>query len=313
MLQARAGLLTKIRAYFAQAGVLEVTTPTCSRHANTDPALENFQVTYTGPGAPVGQPFYLHTSPEFHMKRLLAAGSGSIYQTCQVFRDGECGRQHNPEFSLLEWYRLGFDHHRLMADVAALVNGVLPEPRLVERHSYGDIFQHHLGVNPHDSTASALQACAVEQGIVGADRLDLPSRDAWLDLLLIHCIEPQLGRQKLSFIYDYPASQSSLARVRQDDTPVAERFELYMNGMELANGFHELTDSAEQRRRFEQDLIQREAAGQKPVPMDENLLAALAAGLPDCAGVALGIDRLLMQITGAKRIDDVLAFPLGRA
>lgn len=313
MLQARAELLTKIRAYFAQTGILEVETPACSFHANTDSALDSFQITFTGPGAPTGQPLYLHTSPEFPMKRLLAADSGPIYQICKVFRNGDHGSQHNPEFSLLEWYQPGFDHHRLMKDVATLVNTVLPEPRLVESLTYGETFQRHLGIDPHEATASSLQACAIEQGIGGAENLDLPSRDAWLDLLLIHCIEPQLGRQKLCFIYDYPASQSSLARVRQRTPPIAERFELYMDGIELANGFHELTDSAEQRQRFEQDLLQRAAAGQKAMPIDENLLAALESGLPDCAGVALGLDRLLMQITGARRIDDVLAFSFARA
>ncbi|HEC15557.1 MAG TPA: EF-P lysine aminoacylase GenX [Sedimenticola sp.] len=312
-LQVRARLLAEIRAYFAGAGVLEVETPACSFHAATDPALDSFRISYTGPGAPAGRPLYLHCSPEFPMKRLLAAGSGAIYQICKVFRDGERGRLHNPEFSLLEWYRPGLDHHGLMAEVADLVNRVLPESRPVEYLSYAEAFQRRLGLDPHAATMAELRACAAGQGIPEAGALELPSRDAWLDLLLTHCIEPGLGRGCLCFVYDYPASQASLARIRPGDPPLAERFELYVEGMELANGFHELTDAAEQRRRFERELGRRRAQRRHAVPIDENLLAALEAGLPDCAGVALGVDRLLMQITGAQRIDEVLAFPLERA
>lgn len=313
MLQARARLLAKIRAFFDRAGVLEVETPACSFHAATDPALESLQASYTGPGAPTKRPLYLHTSPEFPMKRLLAAGSGAIYQICKVFRDGELGRQHNPEFTLLEWYRPGFDYHRLMEEVAVLVNTLLPKERPVEYFSYSEVFHRFAGLDPHNATAAKLKGCAVEQGITGAGALDLSSQDAWLDLLLTHCIEPQLGRNTLCFLYDYPASQASLARVRPGAPSLAERFELYIEGMELANGFHELADASEQRRRFEQDLLRRRAECRPAVPMDKNFLAALEAGLPDCAGVALGIDRLLMQITGAQRIDEVLAFPLEQA
>lgn len=311
-LRARARLLADIRGFFQQAGVLEVETPACSFHAGTDPSLASFHLDYTGPGAQ-GRALYLHTSPEFPMKRLLAAGSGPIYQICKVFRNGERGRLHNPEFSLLEWYRPGFDHHHLMDEVAELVNAVLPEPRPVERFTYGALFRLHLAIDPHLASVDELKACAQSQGISGVADLDLPGRDAWLDLLLIHCIEPELGRGSLCFVYDYPASQASLARVRPGEPPVAERFELYMEGVELANGFHELADAAEQRWRFEQDLARRRVEGLPEVPMDEGLLAALEAGLPDCSGVALGIDRLLMLIAGAKRLDEVLAFPLERA
>ncbi len=313
ILQARAELLAKIRAFFRQVGVLEVETPACSFHAATDSALASFRIDYTGPGAPPGRGLYLHTSPEFAMKRLLAAGSGPIYQICKVFRDGERGRLHHPEFSLLEWYRPGFDHLRLMDEVAALVNAVLPEPRPVERLSYGEAFRRYLAIDPHRLSADELRACAKSQGIAGVDDLDLEGRDAWLDLLLSHCIEPRLGRGALCFLYDYPASQAALARVRPGEPPLAERFELYIEGLELANGFHELADAAEQRRRFERDLQRRRMAGKPAVPLDENLLAALEKGLPDCAGVALGLDRLLMVITQAAHIDQVLAFPIERA
>lgn len=308
----RARLLAQIRAFFHQQGIMEVETPVCSHAATTDPSIHSLVTRYTGPGAPSGVPLYLHTSPEFPMKRLLAAGSGPIYQLCKVFRDGESGRLHNPEFTLLEWYRPGFDHHRLMDEVEQLVQWVLPERRPVRRVSYQALFEQLLGLNPHAATAEQLRDLALQQDVPGIAQLDLPHRDAWLDLLMTHCIEPALGAG-LCFVYDYPASQAALARIRPDDPPVAERFELYIDGVEVANGFHELADGAEQRRRFEQDLQARSAAGQPLVPMDEQLLAALDRGLPDCAGVALGIDRLLMRVVGAEHIDQVIAFPLGRA
>jgi len=313
MIRSRARFLAKIRAYFEQTGVVEVETPVCSFHAATDPAIESFQLTYSGPGFPAPQPLYLQTSPEFPMKRLLAAGSGAIYQICKAFRNGESGRQHNPEFTLLEWYRPGFNHHQLMEDVATLVNSVLPKPRAVEYLSYSEIFMYYLNIDPYHATTSELQQCAKQHHIADAERLDLTSKDGWLDLLLTHCIEARLGQNRLSFVYDYPASQASLAKIGTSSPPLAERFELYLEGMELANGFHELTDADEQRQRFNQDLEQRRIQGQPTVPMDKNLLAAMTAGLPDCAGVALGIDRLLMQITHATHIDEVLSFPIKRA
>jgi len=313
MLHQRAQLLAKIRAYFERTHALEVETPACSFYATTDPSIESFQLTYTGPGFSAPQSLYLHTSPEFPMKRLLAAGSGAIYQICKVFRNGESGRQHNPEFTLLEWYRPGYDHHQLMADVATLVNSILRTPRKIEYLSYNEIFQHHLDIDPHHATQQQLQECAKQHNIADTDRLNLPSHDAWLDLLLTHCIEPYLGKDCLSFVYDYPTSQASLAKIRPGPPPLAERFELYMEGMELANGFHELTHSNEQKQRFSQDLELRHQHGQPIVPMDKNLLAAINSGLPNCAGVALGIDRLLMQTTHATHINQTLAFPINRA
>ncbi len=306
-------LLEDIRAYFRGAGVMEVDTPICSAHATTDPVLESFSTCYLGPEAPAGRRLYLHTSPEFPMKRLLAAGSGPIYQICKVFRNGESGRWHNPEFTLLEWYRPGFDHHRLMDEVACLINGMLPEPLPVELVSYGELFRRSLGFDPHQASTSELRAHAVKLGVSGAETMDLHDVDAWLDLLLTHCIEPHLGQDGLCFVYDYPATQASLARIRPGDPPVAERFELYMDGIELANGFHELAYGPEQRKRFESDLERRRIDGVEQVPMDEYLLAALDSGIPDCSGVALGIDRLLMRFTGASHIRDVLAFPMDRA
>jgi len=313
VLAARARALAAIRGFFDKAGVLEVETPALSFAAGTDPALASLGTTYTGPAAPHGAALYLHTSPEFAMKRLLAAGSGPIWQLCKVFRDGERGRRHNPEFTLLEWYRPGFGLHDLMDEVAALLRVVLGADLAEERLSYVQAFDRALGIDPHRAGIAALRGAALRTALAGVDALELPGRDAWLDLLMSHCVEPGLGAAGLTFVYDFPASQAALARVRDGDPPVAERFEVYVSGVELANGFHELADAAEQRRRFAADNARRRASGLPEMPVDERLLAALAAGLPDCCGVALGVDRLVMLATGAARIDEVIAFPLERA
>ncbi len=313
MLRTRADLLARIRDFFRQAGVLEVETPACSRYGVTDPAIESFTTRFTGPGAARGEARYLHTSPEFPMKRLLAAGSGPIYQLCRVFRNGERGRRHNPEFTLLEWYRPGFDHHQLMHEVADLIQALSPRPLAFDRLSYAEAFQRQLQIDPHRASAADLRGCAIARGIAGAETLELESRDAWLDLLLSHLIEPRLGEGGMTFLYDYPASQAALARVRPGDPPLAERFELYLGGVEIANGFHELTEAGEQRRRFQEDNHRRRAMGMPEVPLDECLLAALEQGMPPCAGVALGVDRLIMFLTGSPQIGDVIAFDSNRA
>ncbi|MEN8166658.1 MAG: EF-P lysine aminoacylase EpmA [Pseudomonadota bacterium] len=313
ILRARAELLARMRAFFRQAGVMEVETPACSHFGVTDPAIESFTTRYTGPAAAKGERLYLHSSPEFPMKRLLAAGSGPIYQVCKVFRGGELGTRHNPEFTLLEWYRPGFDHLDLMAEVAELVNGLQPEQLAVERLTYAEAFQRYLAIDPHAASLDELRYCAIDNGIAGAEGLALEHVDGWLDLLLSHIIEPRLGKGRMTFLHDYPATQAALSRVRAGDPPVAERFELYLNGMEIANGFHELTNAAEQRKRFAQDNRERVSQGLAVVPMDTHLLSALQAGLPDSAGVALGIDRLLMYLTRKKAIREVLAFPYGIA
>jgi lysyl-tRNA synthetase class 2 len=317
VLKLRARLLQRIRAFFFARGVLEVETPVLSGAATTDPALASFATRYTGPRLPQGQTLYLHTSPEFPMKRLLAAGSGSIYQICKVFRDGEAGRQHNPEFTLLEWYRVGFDHHRLMDETGELVMDLLaPSMPLQppERLTYCEAFQRHAGLDPFAASVDEFGQAVKMHGIsVSPDLVSEKAPDAWRDLLLTHVVEPKLGQGRLTFIYDYPASQAALARIQPGNPLVAARFELYLNGIELANGFHELADADEQRARFEQQLRTRKAGGFPAVPVDERLLAGLAHGLPDCAGVALGFDRLVMLAGGARAIDDVLAFPLERA
>ncbi|WP_133512736.1 EF-P lysine aminoacylase EpmA [Candidatus Thiosymbion oneisti] len=310
MLKARAYLLGRIREFFAAAGVMEVETPIASRAAASDPALNSLRTRWSGAEAGP-QTLYLQTSPELPMKRLLAAGSGPIFQICKVFRDGERGSLHHPEFSLLEWYRPGLGYGALMTEVAELVRHALDRPELaVRRISYRELFRTHLGLDPMRADVAALRQAA--DGLPGCRDLDL-DRDGWLDLLLTYRIEPALARDRLTFVYDYPPSQATLARIRRDAEPVAERFELYLGGMELANGFQELTDPGEQRRRFDADLQERSARGLDRLPLDEAFLAALEAGMPAAAGVALGLDRLLMVATGSTHIDQTLAFPVERA
>lgn len=316
-LRLRAHLLAQIRAFFAARSVLEVDTPLLSAHTVSDPHLDSLSTRYTGPGAPHGATLYLQTSPEFAMKRLLAAGAGPIYQICKAFRDGEAGRLHNPEFTLIEWYRPGFDHRQLMDEVAELVSALLNEHLTLapgERLSYRQAFMRHAGVDPHRAPLDELQAALRAHGVGAVN--ELTGRDALLDALLTHCVEPHLGQGRLCFLYDYPASQAALARlcaVPGENYQVAERFELYLNGIELANGFHELGDPVEQRQRCNTHNAIRRRLGKRELPADERLLAALAHGLPDCAGVALGFDRLLMLACGAQRLAAALAFPLGRA
>jgi lysyl-tRNA synthetase class 2 len=305
-LETRAAMLRAAREYFTATRALEVETPTLSAAAVTDVHLASMEAKANG------QRRFLHTSPEYPMKRLLAAGCGDIWQVSRVYRDGEAGRWHNPEFTLIEWYRVGIDHHALMSDVERMIGAVLPESRHVdraERLTYREAVQLHAGVDAFlDSTpmlAARLQSSGVE---VPRDLRD--HRDACLDLIMATVVGPQLGHDRLTFIYDYPASQAALARAHGE---VAARFEVYLDGVELANGFHELGDAAEQRSRFERDLRERGPRGKPSVPLDENFLAALEHGLPDCSGVALGFDRLVMCAVGAKHIDEVLAFPFERA
>jgi elongation factor P--(R)-beta-lysine ligase len=306
VLRARAAMLAGIRAFFAERGVLEVETPLLSKAGATDPALESLAIRSPG------EPRFLHTSPEFPMKRLLAAGSGDIYQVARVFRAGEAGRLHNPEFTMLEWYRVGFDVPRLMDEVEALVRELAGEadPGPGERLTYAQAFKRHAVIDALQADVQDLAVCAAQHGIDLTGSLD---RDGWLDLIMSEVVAPALPAGRLTFIHDYPASQAALARLSPEDARVAERFELFWGGLELANGFHELTDASEQERRFESDLEKRGVRGLPPVPVDTRLLAALEAGLPDCAGVALGVDRLLMCLTGALRIDEVLAFGWDRA
>jgi lysyl-tRNA synthetase class 2 len=310
VLRLRAALLARTRAFFAARGVLEVETPVLAQATVTDLHLASLETRIAGQSGR----YYLQTSPEYAMKRLLAAGSGDIYQVCKVFRDRESGRHHNPEFTLIEWYRLGMDHHALMDEVAALLSELLG-PRLAapsERITYREAFGRVLGLDPFAASPAALAALAEERTGIRAGPL-AADRDACLDLLMGAIVGPTLGRNRLTFVHGYPASQAALARVLAGAPPVAARFEAYAAGQELCNGFHELGDAVEQRRRFEADRAERARRDLPVPPLDERLLAALAAGLPDAAGVAVGFDRVVMLAAGKDSLREVLAFPVDEA
>jgi elongation factor P--(R)-beta-lysine ligase len=302
VLRFRSQIIQIIRNFFANRGVLEVETPLLCSTTATDPAIVSL------PAGLNSSRWFLQTSPEFAMKCLLAAGSGSIYQLCKAFRGEERGRLHNHEFTMLEWYRVGFDHIQLMGEIDALLNAVMQTPK-ADRFTYQQIFQHYLGIDPHHSKVSELQHCASQHGIeLNSQSVDATDRDFWLHLLLSHCIEPELGLVRPVFITDFPASQAALAKIRPGNPPVAERFELYYQQVELANGYHELTDASEQARRFVDDNQKRRKLGLPEIPVDKQLIAALSAGLPPCAGVALGIDRLVMLAAQVKSIAEVVSF-----
>ncbi len=306
VLELRAQMLRAARDYFTATRALEVETPALSAAAVSDIHLASIEA------RALNQPRFLHTSPEYCMKRLIAAGAGDIWQIAKVYRDGESGRWHNPEFTMIEWYRIGIDHHVLMADVERLISAMLPPARQfdrAERLSYREAVQLHAGVDAFDDPTPVLVARLESAGIEvpASIRTD---RDACLDLVMGTLVGPALGHDRLSFVYDYPASQAVLAKVRG---AVASRFEAYLDGIELANGFHELADPKEQRARFEHDLAERTQRGLPLHPVDERFLQALEHGLPECSGVALGFDRLVMCAAGAKHIDEVLAFPFDRA
>jgi lysyl-tRNA synthetase class 2 len=311
VLKQRAQILARIRQFFAARDVLEVDTPVMSHATVTDPHIISIPAKYKTLGSTEEKTVYLQTSPEYAMKRLLAAGSGSIFQIFKAFRQGEVGRLHNPEFTMLEWYRLGFDHHQLMDDMDALLQYVA-QTSAAERMSYGAAFMQYVGVNPHEASVNDFVAAAQRHQIsfIGEKETE---RNVWLDLLFTHCVEPNLGSDRPCFIYDFPVSQAALAKIRLEAPPVASRFEVYFKGVELANGFHELQDAAEQRRRFFADQAYREQYGIETVPLDENFLVALESGFPECAGVALGVDRLLMLVLQAEKIADVLSFAFPRA
>lgn len=310
-LQKRAQILAHIRQFFAERQVLEVDTPTMASAGVTDVHLHNFTTRFVGPGHGDGLALYLQTSPEFHMKRLLAAGYGAIYQLAKAYRNEEAGRLHNPEFTMLEWYRPGFDHLQLMDEMADLLQRVLAVAA-PSRMTYQQAFMDTLQVCPLTASLDELRSAGL--GLGADDLLAIEDhRDTLLQLLFAVGVEPRIGQQVPCFVYDFPASQAALARINPQDPRVAERFEVYFKGIELANGFHELTDADEQRRRFEQDNQERAARGLKERPIDEYLLAALNHGLPQCAGVALGVDRLVMLALGAKSLEQVIAFPVTRA
>lgn len=301
-LSARADLLARIRGFFAQRGVLEVETPVLSAAGNSDPGIGQWRTR--------DPETWLRTSPEYAMKRLLAAGSGDIYELGRVFRADEAGRHHNREFTLLEWYRVGWTYHQLMEEVAELLCHCLPgRSREISKQSYRALFIRHTGIDPFTADTETLRAFVDEAGIGLPDA----SRLECLDLVVSLLIQPKLAPGAMTFVYDFPPEQAALAQIRADDPPVAERFELFLGPVELANGYQELTDAREQAERFERERAVRAAAGLPAAQLDHHLLQALEHGLPACTGVALGVDRLLMAVTGAGSLSEVMAFCADRA
>jgi lysyl-tRNA synthetase class 2 len=313
-LRLRAELLQRVRAYFNERGFLEVETPILSHEIVVDRHLDPFETLLNGdPRQPQsGERLFLQTSPEFAMKRLLAAGGEAIFQITRAFRNGgERGQLHNPEFTIVEWYRTRdglVEGMQLLSDLAEALLARGPAASV----SYREAFAQHAGIEPHTAGLELLTETAREHG------LDVPNglahdRDGLLTLMLVELVEPHLGRGRPTILYDYPASQAALARIRNDPHPVAERFELYVDGMELANGYHELLDSEVLRRRSIEANAQRVADGKPPLPENSRLLAAMESGLPPCTGVALGFDRVVMIAASAQAIDEVIAFPIERA
>lgn len=309
VLRLRASIIAELRKFFAERNILEVETPLLYGSTATDLQLTSFTSRY------LQRLLFLQTSPEFPMKRLLAAGSGPIYQITKAFRDRESGRLHNPEFTMLEWYRPGFSLEQFMDEMQALLFCILSNKK-PERVAYADIFQRYLHINPHVASLDELISCAKNQNLM-IDEINMnDDRDAYLDLLMSHCIEFHLGWDCPMFINDFPASQAGLAKVREvNGLFLAQRFEVYIDGMEIANAYYELTDPEEQRSRFESDNKNREKLGSPVIPVDHHLLAALEHGLPESAGAALGVDRLVFL--AAKRagytvesIADVISFPV---
>jgi lysyl-tRNA synthetase class 2 len=321
-LQLRARLLAVVRSFFDTRGYWEVETPLLSHDVVVDAYLDPFVVEQ----GHRGRELYLQTSPEFGMKRLLAAGAEAIYQLSKVFRRGERGRLHNPEFTMVEWYRVGDTYQAQMQVTEELVREVLraghPEsaagafleqgvPFL--RTTYADAFRRHVGIDVFTSETAQLALLAAERGVSAPPGLRPDDRDGWLNLLLAELVEPRLGGGQPEFLLDYPATQGALARIRRETHPVAERFELYLRGVELCNGYQELTNPAELRGRARDQSRLRDLEGGRQLPVESRLLDAMEAGLPDSSGVALGFDRLVMFAAGKETVDDVLAFPIERA
>ncbi|MBI1348077.1 EF-P lysine aminoacylase GenX [bacterium] len=340
VLHLRAWILQQTRRYFDRAGYMEVDTPVLSADVIVDPWIEPFVTPYvpdaTQWNASGLRPYYLQTSPEFSMKRLIAAGAKAIYQLGKVFRNGEVGNRHNPEFTMLEWYRVGDDFEAQIRFteqyVTDLISAVLQRPELLpatqttrlaellnrtpfECLPYEAAFERLTGVAVLQAPMTALHAIAKQYGLCPPPSLDLTDRDGWLNWLLAELIEPQLGRDRPTFLIDYPASQAALAKTvtRPDGITVAKRFELYIDGIEYCNGYHELTNPEELHRRNIESAAIRQAAQVRPLPVESRLVSVMAGGLPECSGVALGFDRLVMLIAGTTRIADVLPFAWDRA
>ena len=312
LLHQRAELYQTIRSFFAEKNVLEVDTPVLSNSASCDVNLNSFSVCLEKHDR-TGQRLYLQTSPEFAMKRLLASGSGSIYQIAKSFRQHESGRFHNPEFTLLEWYRVGFSMAHLIEEMVELLMLCFNENLAFITVTYGELFKQQTNIDPHTATLGELMAFASIQGNPEAASICGDSLSNGLDYVFSQYIQPTLKKNMVYFVTNYPICMAMLAKISDAEPNTAKRFEVYFKGVELANGYEELADAKQQRARFQQELEERKREGLELVAMDMNLLAALEFGLPDCSGVALGLDRLLMLMTDAGSIDDVLTFPIQRA
>ena len=304
-LKLRAKFYAAIRAFFHERDVLEVETPSLCQHSVTDACINSFKTFYAGVSEKVA--YFLQTSPEYAMKRLLAAGSGSIYQIGKAFRNESQGAYHNPEFSMLEWYRLGFSYHDLMDEVDDFLQVTLGEKK-AERNSYQAIFQDYLNIDPFTVSIDSLQVLAENFSLDNARQYR--DRDDLLLFLFSRAIEPTIGFDAPVFVYDFPATQAALAKINPKMPHTAQRFEVYIRGLECANGFDELTHPIEQRKRFEKDNEKRCAHHVEAMKIDERFLSALSHGLPNCSGVAVGLDRLLMVKAKTKQIRDVISFPV---
>lgn len=305
----RAKIIAEIRRFFTDRGLLEVETPVLSEFGVTDLHLSTFSTEFIAPFDALSKTLWLSTSPEYHMKRLLAAGSGPIFQISKVFRNEEAGNRHNPEFTMLEWYRPHFDMYRLINEVDDLLQQIL-DCLPAESMSYQFAFQEYVGLDPLSATRKELMEVARQQNFIAEEDED---RDTLLQFLFSEMVEPKIGLNAPVVIYHFPSSQAALAQLSPEDQRVAERFEFYYKGVELANGFHELTDADEQRRRFEQDNRQRQKVGLPLRAIDERFLGALQAGMPNTAGVALGVDRLVMIALGVETIKEVISFSIENA
>ena len=310
-LKSRARIMATIRQFFEQRQVMEVETPTLSQTTVTDVHLHTFETTFVGPGFADGKRLYMQTSPEFHMKRLLCAGSGAIYQMSKAFRNEESGRHHNPEFTMLEWYQPDYDHMTLINEVDELLQIVLGT-QSCDIITYQQLFMTYLKLDPLSADIETIRDVALPYDF-GDFVVTESNKDTLLQCLFCFVIEPQIGLEKPIAVYNFPASQAALAQLDSTDERVARRFEFYYRGIELANGFHELQDATEQLDRFKQDNRERQQDGLVEQPIDYRLIEALAHGLPNCAGVALGIDRLVMLALKQSHIQDVISFDVSRS
>ncbi len=310
-LKHRSKIIQYLRQFFYQRGVLEIETPLLASTGVTDLYLDNMTSQFIGPEHASGKICYLQTSPEYAMKRLLAAGSSCIFQICKAFRNDELGRYHNPEFTMLEWYRVGYNHHDLMQELNTLLQGVL-SCETADKYTYQNIFIKLLNIDPLCSNKNEL-SLFLDAHNYGDIASQLDSYDDLLQFIFSQFIEPQIGLERPCFVYNFPANQASLAKINTEDPRTAARFEAYYKGIELANGFYELSDANEQEKRFKKDNQLRQAQGLASKPIDNKLIAALEHGLPDCAGVAVGIDRLIMLALNKTHISEVLSFDIKRS